>query len=261
VDVYIWFIKGFGEVSEFQKPGLSPIYTPIMVSIIALVVQYFFCYRIWVVKKSARWWCCFIGLISTTQAIAGIMGGSLALSQESFAERFKETELVYIWLIGSVTADTLLAITMSVFLISLNTGYFHQTNHAAAKIIMLVVGTNAISACTALVGLILFSASKNTGYFTTPTIILGKLYANSLLVSFNNRAYINKSKNSYVVNYETSASHSYSYNSGPASRPSDIPISAEITSSDAFEMKLQHISSSNAQSRSQVSYELRRSEF
>ncbi|KAF8977537.1 hypothetical protein BDQ17DRAFT_1183897, partial [Cyathus striatus] len=45
-DIYNWLIKGFGDLTEFAKPGLSPIYAPLMGSITALIVQYFFCYRI-----------------------------------------------------------------------------------------------------------------------------------------------------------------------------------------------------------------------
>jgi hypothetical protein len=260
VDVYDWFINGFGNLSEFTMPGLSPIYTPIMVSVLALMVQYFFCYRIYVIRKSAWLWCCFIGLISTMQAIGGLIGGSLALMQESFAERFKETEVVYIWLVGSVTADTLIAITMSIFLLKLNTGHFHHTNRAATKIITLTFGTNAVTACTALVGLILFSVSKNTGYFVTPTVILGKLYANTLLVSLNNRAYMNKTKQSYV-SYETSGSQSFNtINAGSVTtKSSNTPISAEFNLKSADAFKLQHIPTiSIDQNLSQASDEVQR---
>ncbi|KAF8984841.1 hypothetical protein BDQ17DRAFT_692376 [Cyathus striatus] len=167
-DIYRWFSAGFGDVSEFSKPGLSPIYTPMMGSITALIVQLFFCYRIWVVKKSYWYLPCIIGMISFAQAIAGFIGGVLALLQQDVAKRFDDTAVVYVWLVGDTTADTLIAIAMTVILTKLNSGRYRQTNDVIAKIVRLTIETNATSAGIALLGLVLFAGSKNTEYFITP---------------------------------------------------------------------------------------------
>jgi hypothetical protein len=64
VDMYYWFAAGFGDILNFAKPRISPFYTPILGSVMALVVQVFFCYRIYIIKPAARWFCIFISLVS-----------------------------------------------------------------------------------------------------------------------------------------------------------------------------------------------------
>ena len=66
-DIYYWFGAGFGDITRFSKAGFSPFYTPLMGSVIALVVQLFFCYRISVFRTgSARavWWSVAIASVS-----------------------------------------------------------------------------------------------------------------------------------------------------------------------------------------------------
>lgn len=64
VDVFNGFARGFGDMTIIGNPGISPIYTPVMGSIIAFVVQLFFCYRIFVIRRSAWWLCVLIALVS-----------------------------------------------------------------------------------------------------------------------------------------------------------------------------------------------------
>ncbi|KAF8132253.1 hypothetical protein K438DRAFT_1463727, partial [Mycena galopus ATCC 62051] len=45
-DAQYWYASGFGDITKFGQARFSPFYTPIMGSIIALAVQFFFCYRI-----------------------------------------------------------------------------------------------------------------------------------------------------------------------------------------------------------------------
>ncbi|KAG6855714.1 hypothetical protein H0H87_011702, partial [Tephrocybe sp. NHM501043] len=60
-DVFQWFAAGFGNAVKIQDPLTSPVNTPFMGSIMALVVQIFFCYRIFIINRSAWWWCLIIG--------------------------------------------------------------------------------------------------------------------------------------------------------------------------------------------------------
>ncbi|KAF9018690.1 hypothetical protein BDZ89DRAFT_959871, partial [Hymenopellis radicata] len=63
VDVFNGFARGFGDMAIIGNPGISPVYTPVMGSIIAFVVQMFFCYRILVIRRSAWWLCVLIALV------------------------------------------------------------------------------------------------------------------------------------------------------------------------------------------------------
>lgn len=47
-DAFQWFVYGFGNMVTLFKPFTAFIDNPIMDGLIALVVQLFFCWRIWV---------------------------------------------------------------------------------------------------------------------------------------------------------------------------------------------------------------------
>ncbi|KAJ6557800.1 hypothetical protein B0H19DRAFT_946878, partial [Mycena capillaripes] len=48
--VYYWFVTGFSDVEQLSQLRFSPFYLPLTGSIMALVVQLFFCYRIYILK-------------------------------------------------------------------------------------------------------------------------------------------------------------------------------------------------------------------
>lgn len=74
IDGFRCFASGFGSVSIIPAPGLNiianPIANPIMGSVIALIVQSFFCYRIWVIRKSVWWLSAMIVVVTTWWALA-----------------------------------------------------------------------------------------------------------------------------------------------------------------------------------------------
>jgi hypothetical protein len=48
-------MAGFGDMNRLQHSHFSAIDSPTMEAIISLIVQGFFCYRIWTLNKKA-WW-------------------------------------------------------------------------------------------------------------------------------------------------------------------------------------------------------------
>jgi hypothetical protein len=63
-DVYYWFIIGFGDLEGLKKSRFSAIDVPIMDAFISLIVQMFFCYRIWTLSKRLWWFCIVTVLVS-----------------------------------------------------------------------------------------------------------------------------------------------------------------------------------------------------
>ncbi|KAF8189863.1 hypothetical protein K438DRAFT_1971374 [Mycena galopus ATCC 62051] len=187
-DAYFWYASGFGNLVQFSKAHISPFYTPIAGSIIASVVQLFFCYRIWIIKKSAVYLSIAIAVISLIQAIGGMGGGIKAYIAVNEDHDEVRTVLVYMWLIGDAVADVMIAGTMSILLTQASRENHRQTNDLVKRIIRLIIETNALSASVAIVGLILFAGVPGTNYFVCPTMVLPGIYANTLLVTFNNRA-------------------------------------------------------------------------
>jgi hypothetical protein len=53
-DIYHWFVIGYGNVKVLVDNQFSPIDGQIMSAPISLIVQGYYCYRIWTLQK--RWW-------------------------------------------------------------------------------------------------------------------------------------------------------------------------------------------------------------
>ncbi|KAJ7145318.1 hypothetical protein C8R43DRAFT_1108565 [Mycena crocata] len=224
VDIYYWFAAGFGDIVGFAKPRISPAYTPIMGSVMALVVQFFFCYRIYIIKREALYFCIFIALVSGLQAAGGIGGGIAAYLSANEEHDHIRIIFVYLWLIGDVIADVFIAGAMTYLLLKASRQQHKQTNDIVKRIVRLTIETNALSTVVAIVSLILFYGTPNTTYFICPTMVLAKLYANTLLVTFNNRAFIHQTGGTNA--HSGSVNDSYSRNRS-GSRKS-LPFSAGL---------------------------------
>ncbi|KAJ7145336.1 hypothetical protein C8R43DRAFT_1012375 [Mycena crocata] len=188
-DVYFWYASGFGNLIQFSQAHISPFYTPILGSLIALVIQLFFCYRIWIIKSQALYLSIGIAIISVLQAIGGLGGGIKAYASANSNHDNLRVVLVYMWLIGAALADVLIAVSMTYLLTQASRQSHRQSNDLVKRIVRLILETNALSASVAIVGLILFAGVPGTNWFVCPTMILPGIYANTLLVTFNNRAF------------------------------------------------------------------------
>ena len=70
-DLYYWFVTGFGNMDHLNSPHLSGIDVPIMGSMVSLIVQLFFAYRVWVLSFKKSWWLCMIICIVSLSLISG----------------------------------------------------------------------------------------------------------------------------------------------------------------------------------------------
>lgn len=65
-DLHYWFIQGFGDVEGLKDSHYAPIDIAIMHSIISLIVQEYFCYRIWTLNKRLSWLCIAIAIVRSS---------------------------------------------------------------------------------------------------------------------------------------------------------------------------------------------------
>ncbi|KAF8904514.1 hypothetical protein CPB85DRAFT_1437809 [Mucidula mucida] len=230
VDVFNSFARGFGNLLIIAEPGISPIYTPIMGSVIAFMVQIFFSYRIWIIKRSVWWLSATIATISLVQAASGFVGGVRAIllvKDIQAGHAHNQTLLVYMWLIGDAVADVLIAGVMSVLLLKAKSRQHSQTNDAVSRIVRMTIETNALSTAIAVISLVLFATDEKGTFFICPTMVLGKIYSNTLLLTFNNRNALSRrmgsSGSSGLPSYRT-----------PVSRPA-VPFCAGLNPEESFE--------------------------
>ncbi|KAK7053946.1 hypothetical protein R3P38DRAFT_3171394 [Favolaschia claudopus] len=190
-DIVFWFATSYGNPTVFSGGRYSKFYGPIMSSFIPMVVQLCFCYRIFILRRTVWPLCILIALISLAQFVAGFCSGVLVFLDatyniSSLHERFN-TVATYVWLTSGTAADVLIAITMTVLLSAGRSKGHHTTHNIAKSLTILILETNTFSAMSALAFLVLFTSLPGTLYILIPGFALSAIYANTLLVTLNNR--------------------------------------------------------------------------
>ncbi|KAH9035697.1 hypothetical protein EDB84DRAFT_1214657 [Lactarius hengduanensis] len=204
-DLYYWFVSGFGNLEHLTSPYASPFDVPIIGSIVSLIVQFFFVYRIWVLSGRTSWLLCLvICLVSVFDAVAAIGGGVYVHVLQKFASGRILKILALTWLGGNTVADLVITGSMLYYLARRRGGYF--SDHALYRIVILAIETNILTskwtpgsdvllasiqilplATIGIVALVMVAVYPDKNWYTCPTAFLGKLYSNTLLVSLNNR--------------------------------------------------------------------------
>jgi len=184
-DVEVWFGIRFGNLDLFLDPLYAWFYSPLMGSFIATLVQLFFCWRIFVIRRTAWRLALLIALVSLAQLAGGIGCGILVKIGGNEVHDRLRTILVYFWLVGGALSDVLIAIAMSFLL--LRASVVGSTRIATKNAVRLIIETNTVSSLVALSALLLFLCAPNTTYSFCPFMILPGIYANTLLGSLNNR--------------------------------------------------------------------------
>ncbi|KAH9066147.1 hypothetical protein EDB87DRAFT_689668 [Lactarius vividus] len=109
-DIYYWFVAGFGNVERLGEPHFAPIDISVITGIISLVVQGYFCYRIWVLNRwRSSWICWVIAINSVTQSV---IGTSLGLKSLIVGKYLTSRTGVYLWSVSGAMADTLIMVAM-----------------------------------------------------------------------------------------------------------------------------------------------------
>ncbi|KAH9170410.1 hypothetical protein EDB89DRAFT_1302700 [Lactarius sanguifluus] len=186
--MYYWFIDGFGDVERLADPHFSSIDSPVMRAVISLIVQGYFCYRIWVLNKRSSWICWVIAVCAVTQAVAGTWLGIKSYMIGGYAV---SNTAVYLWSIPSALADILIAVAMTLLLRSASSKF---SSFVLIRVVRLTIETNALTASLAITTLVLYAAFPDKLYYMYLTKVIGKVYSNTLLVSLNNRIYFREHK-------------------------------------------------------------------
>ncbi|KAI9454999.1 hypothetical protein BJY52DRAFT_692047 [Lactarius psammicola] len=184
-DAYYWFVGEFGSLDRLKDSHFAPIDIPIISAVISLMVQMYFCYRLWTLTKNV-WLCAVITVTAVASAIGSAWGGIASLVVGKYAV---SKSALYLWSIPSAVADILIATAMTLLLRKTrgNEGFFSR--FVLVRVVRLTIETNILTASVAIASVLLYAAFPNEIYYTFTAGIMGKLYSNTLLVSLNNRIY------------------------------------------------------------------------
>jgi uncharacterized membrane protein len=197
-DLYHWFAVGYGNLDYLDQTYLSPVDTPMLCGIMASIVQIFYAYRIYALRRSLKWVSVFIIATSITQTTAAIYaaGKSFELGNFSKFHNYYPMNVTFlIWNIAGCVSDVVIAISMTYVFQTTRKNADMAAINILAKAVQLIVETNSLTATIALVSFIMYIHYPSRSYFICSTLVMGKLYSNTLLVTFNNRLALRKLRN------------------------------------------------------------------
>ncbi|KAJ7597993.1 hypothetical protein C8J56DRAFT_1042161 [Mycena floridula] len=188
-DSYILFCVEWGVPSALLRVGLIWLYIPIMGSLMSLLAQSFWAWRLLLITN-VYWIPGLVLLFSLAQFVTGLVTGikctlipNLDVTQLSLV--FQPAS---VWLAGTAVAD-LIIVAFMFFFISKSQARteFDDTNALLSKILFITLETGLICATIAVIDLALYLAFGNENWHLATSITLSKIYANCLLVVLNSR--------------------------------------------------------------------------
>ncbi|KAF9007856.1 hypothetical protein BDQ17DRAFT_1350094 [Cyathus striatus] len=189
-DAVVAFASDFGNINALAEGHLSFLAAPILTGAIALIVQMFYAFRIYVLTKT-RIFPLLIATLSVMQCSSGFVSGILEVPIGNLLEIPHYKRMTFTeggWVITSGVCDMIIAMCMwyQVYDYSKN-GISRKTQSLLVRVVRLIIGTGAMTATVAVVAAVLFARNPSGVTYTTPCVILAQLYSNSMLVVLNNR--------------------------------------------------------------------------
>ncbi|KAM5543747.1 hypothetical protein V8D89_002364 [Ganoderma adspersum] len=218
-DAFDKYALHYGDVDNLVKLRLAWFSVPVLGGIVSAAVQLYYARRIWLLSKSDIL-AGVIAVLSLVQGAAGIASGVLVKNRPASQASSQDKSLpaISVWLGGSTLVDVMIAVAMTYLLLRTRTGLKHSDT-MVMKLVRLVIESGTLTATVAVVAVVLFAALPGTVYYEFPALILAKLYANTLVTSLNNRAFLHKLRPSVntMSGSDSAPSHSRVYNGGIAS--------------------------------------------
>jgi uncharacterized membrane protein len=208
------FGEGYGNMTYLDETYLSPLDTPALCGIMAAIVQMFYAFRIVSLRKSLRWVAGWICLTSATQTVAALISAVKAYQKSHFSlfhNDYPITVAFLIWNIAGFVSDVTIAIAMLYIFRASRLRVDQSTATILSRVVRVILETNALTATIAMVSLIMFVLFPTKSYFICSTFVMGKLYSNTLLVTFNNRLALRRIPDSIGFGLSTSNAVSQSF--------------------------------------------------
>ncbi|KAJ7159323.1 hypothetical protein C8R43DRAFT_1234065 [Mycena crocata] len=187
-----WYaIEKWGSVAALQAAPWTALMNPILSGIISAMVQIFYAYRIWSLKRNLmpRVLASFIVLLAFAQSLSAIIASSLLERELSQENLIRLHPLFSFSLAGSFSTDILITGSMIWILYTAKSSTrVSNTDSLLNRLILNVIQTGTVTVVCAGVALALFINFTDKNYYFAFIYILGKLYSNSFMATLNLRA-------------------------------------------------------------------------
>ncbi|KAJ7743046.1 hypothetical protein DFH07DRAFT_37075 [Mycena maculata] len=185
-------VMNWGDPTIFVKLPWSSLATPIFTGITSAMVQCFFAWRIYILKGENMVYRIVAGaivMLAWMQSLAAIISDAKFAVTTEVAELENLVKGVKVWLVGSAVADVVIALTMIVILSEFRRKTpWKRTDSLITKLIYNTIETGAITSVLAICDVSLFILFPENNLHQTFAFMLGKVYANVLMVTLNARA-------------------------------------------------------------------------
>ncbi|KAJ6576414.1 hypothetical protein DFH09DRAFT_1149268 [Mycena vulgaris] len=170
--------------------------TPIVGGIVAMIVQLYFAWRIWILQQNmiSGGVAIVASLLSLLQCICAVTyGGKFIASGLDAtlldAPTFKV--LAVVWLSGNVSCDVIIAVSLVYIFSVVKSNSIARTGNVLNRLIIQTIQSGVITALVACAHLAIYLAFPHTFLDLPAVYTLSKLYSNILLANLNNRNRIN----------------------------------------------------------------------
>ncbi|KAK0226531.1 hypothetical protein IW262DRAFT_1457760 [Armillaria fumosa] len=236
-DAFAVFGYGFGDLEAPTEIQFSWLIDAIIGGIAASVGQGFYAYRIFILSRS-RIVPAFIICVSSTSFVAAMIVGVCTVQADDITiiNSRRMSISLGISCAGYALCDIAIAICMTYYLMRSNT-HFRRTQILVTKIILLTIETGSVTAIAALAVVILFFAFPHQTFYITPTLVISKLYANTIYMVLNSRIRIMGGRDTYTSSTDmeitTTMMRDITSRSTQGTHPTPaVAITAEVSTSN-----------------------------
>jgi hypothetical protein len=185
-DAYHMFGVGYGNMLELTSVQLSWFALPVLGGVIAAAVQIFYSYRIWVLSGS--------NILAGVLVLIALLQGSSAIATGARGFLLGNFDLLQkgiripcsIWLVGGAVCDIAIALSLTIILLRADVS-FKASQVLVSKLVRLTIETGIVTATVSIITAIFFLIPGKVFYTLTPTLVLARLYSNSMMVMLNSR--------------------------------------------------------------------------
>ncbi|EIW79771.1 hypothetical protein CONPUDRAFT_83072 [Coniophora puteana RWD-64-598 SS2] len=188
-DSYYQFAVSWGQVAELNVLHYTWLTLPVLIGIISMITQIFYAWRIHILSKRY--------VVSAIVTVLALLQGASALATGARAYILDEDHRTdvssnllssdIVWLSSTAACDVLIFLCMVYYLSKMRTG-IKSTEKIINRLITLVIETGLVTTIAAIIDLGFFIGLPDTPWFVVLSLMLSKLYSNSLLVILNNRS-------------------------------------------------------------------------
>ncbi|GAA5930485.1 DUF6534 domain-containing protein [Sporobolomyces koalae] len=185
--IWGWCVSEYGDIENLAMSPWSYGACQIQLGVMALVIRFFYAYRVYIVSKRKIVVPIIIVILSFGSLGMALTAATVVFTKKYFDKFHGFNDWgISVWLALAGLADAVITGSLVYYLAKSKTGGLHNTNSVLNKMIELLVSTNFLTLLIGLLSAILWWTHAGH-WFIAANLCIAKFYFNSFLVSLNAR--------------------------------------------------------------------------